>query len=68
MRAAADLGFDQICVYPLVLRADLDAAWASDPDLLADGKTVGYVPQEPKLLMEVTPRILSWFERYPSRR
>jgi oxygen-independent coproporphyrinogen-3 oxidase len=32
---AAALGLDQICIYPLVLRSDLDAAWASDAQLLA---------------------------------
>jgi oxygen-independent coproporphyrinogen-3 oxidase len=32
---AIALGFDQICVYNLVLTAELDSAWARDPALVA---------------------------------
>lgn len=35
VRAAARLGFDQVCVYHLVLHEDLGTAWADDPAMLA---------------------------------
>lgn len=34
VRAACELGFDQICVYNLVLTADLDTEWARDTSLV----------------------------------
>lgn len=34
VRTAIDLGFDQICIYNLVLTADLDTEWARDDSLL----------------------------------
>jgi oxygen-independent coproporphyrinogen-3 oxidase len=34
-RLAAAIGLDQICVYQLVLTADMSTPWASDPALLA---------------------------------
>jgi oxygen-independent coproporphyrinogen-3 oxidase len=35
VRIAAELGFDQICIYHLVLHAELGTAWARDPALVA---------------------------------
>lgn len=35
VRAACDIGFDQICVYNLVLTADLDTEWARDTSLVS---------------------------------
>jgi oxygen-independent coproporphyrinogen-3 oxidase len=35
VRTAIELGFDQICLYNLVLTAELDSTWARDPALVA---------------------------------
>lgn len=35
VRTAIELGFDQVCVYHLVLHEDLGTAWSEDPAMLA---------------------------------
>lgn len=41
VQAAIDMGFDQICLYHLVLFAGLDVPWAKDPEML------GALPDNP---------------------